>query len=45
VSGGLIGIVSLSHGASSVFGGKKAKNGNEKTASFLTRATISPFGP
>jgi hypothetical protein len=45
VPGGLIGIVALSHGASSVFIGKKMKNGNDETVSFLTGAAISPFGP
>jgi hypothetical protein len=45
VPGGLIGIVALSQGASSVFIGKKMKNGNDETTSLLTGAAISPFGP
>jgi hypothetical protein len=45
VPGGLISIVASSQGASSVFRGKKTKNENDKTTSFLTGAAISPFGP
>ena len=44
VPGCLISIVALTQGASSIFRGKKMKNGNDKTMSFLTGATISPFG-